>query len=821
MMPFAGFDWTDFWDDDAYALEAYICEQPTDELIVSVEAELGYKLPESYIWLMQRHNGGAPANTCFPTETPTSWAEDHVAITGIMGIGRKKAESLCGELGSRFMIEEWGYPPIGVAICDCPSAGHDMIFLDYRDCGPQGEPQVVHVDQEKDYAITVLAENFEAFIRGLVNEAVFAEDAVKEDKPVAIYTNRGPELYTGEEMEAVEQHIKSAFGPIQNVWHEFFSPDIHVDICLIPPAEERPYYTLVTMGMGAHRMRVPEDLAEYELERAELLLALPSDWQVNDSDEQWYWPLRLLKQLARLPGEEDAWLGWGHTIDNGEPYAANTELCTALLVSPVVGSEDAETAQLPGGGEVNFYQVIPLYRGELEYKLANGAEALLDELEDICIVVHPNRPDFSTVEGFGQREALMDNAVWHLSSIQEKQLPVEEITAYNHLAIYLRWCLAHDLMSAAFVEQYAELAARFQIDPSHTDLRPFVRDELKGVLAFHLFNDTGAAFAEYYYGDGDAPYFPADIDDYALQYFGPTRYHSNEFQQEAYLFIPFDEAYYQAMAQVIDRRFALWQGMGKEAVDEEPSELAQALMTYLDCSCRYFPPMLDDDPIMAAYGYASRLGVRKGFVPMLVAVDETLWECLLMNSDEDARDAVFDSRTVAAYREKMLSLTLADGMAVTADLLADRQSEAKEDALDWEDDIIGEVSGGESLDRFGGYWDYSSKSTLPLILAEIPVEQPWQVFAYLPFGGWNECPDTPELMAVAKRWYEQYGAIPAVITHDVLEFRLPQPVGREAAPALALEQYAWCSDIVEQGVGTIGALADTLTKSTVWYFWWD
>ena len=146
--PFENFDFIDFWDDDEYAMNEYIGAPPTEEMIEETERELGYKLPESYIWLMKQHNGGIPFNVCFPCDEPTSWADDHVAITGIMGVDKDKIYSLCGQLGSRFMIEEWGYPDIGVAICDCPSVGHDMIFLDYRECGPQGEPKVVHVDQE-------------------------------------------------------------------------------------------------------------------------------------------------------------------------------------------------------------------------------------------------------------------------------------------------------------------------------------------------------------------------------------------------------------------------------------------------------------------------------------------------------------------------------------------------------------------------------------------------------------------------------------------------------------------------------------------------
>jgi len=42
-----------------------------------------------------------------------------------------------------------------------------MIFLDYRECGPTGEPKVVRVDQECDYSITPLADNFGDFIKNL------------------------------------------------------------------------------------------------------------------------------------------------------------------------------------------------------------------------------------------------------------------------------------------------------------------------------------------------------------------------------------------------------------------------------------------------------------------------------------------------------------------------------------------------------------------------------------------------------------------------------------------------------------------------------
>ena len=375
----------------------------------------------------------------------------------------------------------------------------------------------------------------------------------------------GPtEQYTQEEMAAVEEHIAGHFGPVEKVFHELVSPDIHVDICVVEPSETRGYYTLVTMGMGAHCMHVPEELAGHRLDRAELAVALPPDWRPEGDgmEEGQYWPIRLLKTLARLPIACDTWLGWGHTMDNQQPFAPDTELCGALLIAPQGAEEGAETCVLPGGEEVNFYQVIPIYRNEMEYAQRHGAEALLEQMTGVSFVVDPRRPDAlegeePEDEGTDAEGWVLDDAGAHLECLRKKKLPVDELAACSHMAIYLRWCMEQDLMSLEFLERCWDTMEEFRSDPEGTDLRPFIRDELGGRLFSALFDEEGEAFARAYYGDGD-PCYPSDVDAHALAYFGPERYHSDEFQDEAYLFVPFDEDYYQAMARVIQSRWDQW-----------------------------------------------------------------------------------------------------------------------------------------------------------------------------------------------------------------------------------------------------------------------
>ena len=62
-----------------------------------------------------------------------------------------------------------------------------------------------------------------------------------------------------------------------------------------------------------------------------------------------------------------------------------------------------------------------------------------------------------------------------------------------------------------------------------------------------------------------------------------------------------------------------------------------------------------------------------------------------------------------------------------------------------------------------------------------PVNQPWQILAWFPIGGWDNCPKAEHLVSVAKHWQEGFGAVPAVISDGIIEFAVPKPasVSRE------------------------------------------
>jgi hypothetical protein len=103
-------------------------------------------------------------------------------------------------------------------------------------------------------------------------------------------------------IESVGDHIETYFGKIAWVMHERESPDIHVDVYVVEATPERNYKQLITAGMSEKPMRLPPEVSDGRY--AELTLCLPAEWPLSVEafkDESNYWPVRLLKDLARFP----------------------------------------------------------------------------------------------------------------------------------------------------------------------------------------------------------------------------------------------------------------------------------------------------------------------------------------------------------------------------------------------------------------------------------------------------------------------------------------------------------------------------------------
>ena len=142
-------------------VEKYDCGPLDDEMVKKTEEQLGFKLPESYIYLMKKHNGGLlQKNYLAMKNTDGFWD-----LEGIYGIGDKNYS-----INHQNEDKEY-YEANLISICSSNS-GHSNIYLDYNECGPQGEPRVISIDNElsmddlneKPY---VLAKNFEDFITRL------------------------------------------------------------------------------------------------------------------------------------------------------------------------------------------------------------------------------------------------------------------------------------------------------------------------------------------------------------------------------------------------------------------------------------------------------------------------------------------------------------------------------------------------------------------------------------------------------------------------------------------------------------------------------
>ena len=202
--------------------------------------------------------------------------------------------------------------------------------------------------------------------------------------------------YSEEEFDLVSDYIDQQFGAYDFVMHEKVSPDIHCDICIVPPTEVQPYYILVTMGAGAYKMKVPKELESVACGRAEYVIWLPKDWNIRSTKEEDYWPIRMLKQIARYPIQSGEWIGFGDTFqsnEDGSPVAENTRFNSCFLLGALDKKDElVQPLQLNNSGKkVEFLQLFPLYPEELDYTYEHSVDELMDkfdEYESLVVDIH-------------------------------------------------------------------------------------------------------------------------------------------------------------------------------------------------------------------------------------------------------------------------------------------------------------------------------------------------------------------------------------------------------------------------------------------------
>ncbi len=241
-------------------------------------------------------------------------------------------------------------------------------------------------------------------------------------------------------------------------------------------------------------------------------------------------------------------------------------------------------------------------------------------------------------------------------------------------------------------------------------------------------------------------------------------------------------------------------------------EEMKKIVDQFQCEYTVFEKGSDPDKLEAAYLEALQEWGGKGYYPAILVVDEYVTDWL---------DYVF----AEDYNPKKLIETCNDqGKELLQNRFREYMEDYEEDYEQGLEEFIGNETEGEVLHHFCGYISFNENVLEEdTLLLKIPVQNPWEIIAWIPMGGWNECPAPEEMISICKYWYETYGAIPAVFTHDEMEFYAPKRLNGVDSLEAAKEHYAFCVDRVDQGTRTykLSELAAGLEDSDTWYFWWD
>lgn len=283
----------------------------------------------------------------------------------------------------------------------------------------------------------------------------------------------------------------------------------------------------------------------------------------------------------------------------------------------------------------------------------------------------------------------------------------------------------------------------------------------------------------------------------------------------------------------------------KIPIEQEMSKQAKIMKSFLNCNCKYYPLNTENNDIICGYLESRQRSKEEHFIPIIVDISDNLLDAVIMNtvvdSDDDSesimdlgirenkkRDEFFKngiidfetSEVIERYRKNMVSKDFSAGKDLLDEMIENNREyfggyELEKDELEVEDDPTADVDDLDFEDEMEKHGE--------ILIAEIPVKNPWEIFAYIPFGGWNDCPGNEDIMSISKYWFEKYGAIPFEISHNTLEYIVEKPVDDEDKIRFTEEFYAFCPDSVDKYMESfnIDKLAKKIYKNKLWNFQWN
>ena len=203
----------------------------------------------------------------------------------------------------------------------------------------------------------------------------------------------------------IVEHVTTHISKPTSALHENLSPKVHIDVHIVRPSQQFPFQTLITSGMSERPMNAPEK--QSHLRYAELCLALPPEWPLSGrllDDDKNYWPVRILRQIARYPHIANTWVSLGHTLNLTEgnppsPFHESTAMNSLALFPPVLFPESFQELKLPSGCAIHFLAVFPIHQDERDYAIQNGSRKLFERMRacGFSELLDPKRPSVMNV----------------------------------------------------------------------------------------------------------------------------------------------------------------------------------------------------------------------------------------------------------------------------------------------------------------------------------------------------------------------------------------------------------------------------------------